>query len=236
MSFALGVLSSLVAAGIVGAIVAIRSRRPLSAVRLGVTIAPRLRDAGVSNVFASREEYVRNRTPSSATDYMATAQHELLYVGFWLAQAGEIEALHRTLRSMLDRGVRVTLVLLNPAQQEDRQERVAAVLELSAAGLQSRLQNAWDDLISFRGDLPPGAASRLTLHRHSEHLQASAFVFDRGRPSAKTLVDFKLYGMGRQGSFGIELRPPKKDLEGSLYARATRSFELIFERASPDDA
>jgi hypothetical protein len=235
MSFVESVAAGLVAAAILAVVAAVRARRPLSTVRLGVTVAPRMRRAGVSNIFASRAEYVRNRTPSSATEYMGTAKHEVVYVGFWLAQAGEIEPLHRALRSLLDRSVRVTLVLLDAELPEAQCERVAAVLDLSAAGLRDRLQNAWGDLMAFRRGLPANVASRLTLRGHGEHLQASAFIFDRGHPTAKTLVDFKLYGMGRQDSFGIELRPPKRDSEVSLYARATRSFELISERADAVD-
>ena len=232
MSFVLGVLSSLVAAALVAGFLALRARRPLSTLRLAATVAPRMNRAGIANVFASRDEYARNRRPSSVTDYMATAEHELVYVGFWLAQASEIEPLRQTLRLMLDSGVRVGLVLLDPDMNEAQLERVASVLGLSGAALRARLTTGWGDLLSFWGDLPDGVASRLALQRHCEHLQASAFIFDRGHRSAKALIDIKLYGLGRHESLGLELRPPKRGVDRSLYGRVTRSFELVSERAT----
>jgi hypothetical protein len=162
---------------------------------------------------------------------MKTAERELIYVGFWLAQAGEIENLKGALRSILDKGVRVTLVLLDSDLDVGQRRKVAAVLDIDAAALGERLRLAWAELLRFRGDLPSEAAARLVLKAHQEHLQASAFLFDRDGASAKTLVDLKLYGIGRQASFGLELRPPRRARAASLYARATRSFDLVAEGA-----
>jgi hypothetical protein len=230
-SFFLGVAASLLATVLFAAAAAARGRTERSSFHLTFRVAPRLARAGVKDVFASREDYVRHRRPSTATQYMQTAERELIYVGFWLAQAGEIENLKAALRSLLDKGVRITLVLLDENLDAGQREKVAAVLDIDAAALAERLRLAWAELLGFRLDLPAETAARLILKSHEEHIQASAFLFDRDSESAKTLVDLKFYGTGRQASFGLELQPPRHDVDASLYGRATASFGRIADNA-----
>jgi hypothetical protein len=229
MGFIEGVLASLVAAAILALFAVLRARvRPYSSLRLAFTVLPRMSRAGITNVFASRDEYVRRPGAPTVAQYMETAEASLVYVGFWLAQASEIEDLRRTLRALLDRRVRVSLVLLNAELDEAQAEKVAAVLALDVDRLRSRLRDAWTAITAFRAALPDDVRPRLTLRSHEEHLQASAFLFDRGRDSAKTLMDVKLYGIGRQGSLGLELRPTVSG-GSTLYERVTDSFANIEE-------
>lgn len=230
--FAIGVVSSIVASLILALVLSLRARMPFRTLRLMTTVTPRLSRTGVTNFFASRAEYSQYRKQTTVTEYMATAREELTYVGFWLAPAVEFEDLHHHLRKLLDRRVRVTLVLLDAGIDEDQRTKIGAALGISADALRDRLDNAWSELSRFKGALPAEARARLTLASHQEHLTASAFVFDRDRPFAKTLMDVKLYGIGRQSSFGIELRPPRRDVDGSLYENATRSFGAVAERAN----
>ncbi len=234
-SFLIGVASSIAGMLLWAGYAAFRTRMPLRTLRLAFSVVPRLSRSGVTGFFATRADYVRYRKQATATEYMAIAKEELVYVGLWLAQTSEIEDLHRTLRTMLDRDVRVTLVLLDDAIDNAMSTKLAAVLGLTAEALGDRLSNAWTSITEFKAKLPIEIAGRLTLLRHQEHLSASAFLIDRGRPSARTLVDIKLYGMGRQASFGIEFRPTKRGQAESLYERATRSFALVADRTENAD-
>jgi len=127
--------------------------------------------------------------------------------------------------------VHVSLVLLDIDLDDAQASKVAAVLALNAAGLRSRLQNSWTELTVFRAELSTNVRPRLTLRSHQQHLQASAFLFDRGRDAAKTLVDLKFYGVGRQGSFGLELHPTRERGVQNLYDRVTESLARIEQAA-----
>jgi hypothetical protein len=227
-SFLIGVASSLVATIVIAAGLALRARLPLwRTLRLAFGVTPRLARAGVSNVFPSRDDYVRYRKQRSATEYMQTAERQLTYVGYWLAQASEIEKLNTTILGLLGRGVDVTLVLLDEALPAPELGKIADVLGLPSSGLASRLETAWQEMTRLKAGIPVGMSGSLVLRRHRCHLSASAFLFDRGASSAKTLIDIKLYGVGRQGTVGVELQPPPKGAEGSLYERVTTSFETV---------
>ncbi len=76
---------------------------------------------------------------------------------------------------------------------------------------------------------PPEMRARFALLHHSEMITASALLFDYGTPTAKILVDQKLYGVGREGSFGMELKPSMAP--NSLYERVTGSYLTIRRRA-----
>ncbi len=233
-TFLLGVLSSAVAAVLIGLAVWFKTRTApsLRAFALFWSVARRMRETGVSNFFPSRADYVRFRKQATASEYLATAQHELSYVGYWLAHGVEFESIQAAMRTMLQLRKRIQLVLLADDIEDDSKARIAASLGISPASLSDRLTNTWHDFTTFRDDLRPEERGYFALRKHREHIGASAFIFDYGTASAKTLIDIKLFGIGRQGSFGLELKPAKRhgDAE-SLYHRVTLSFQKINELA-----
>ena len=186
----------------------------------------RMRENGVSNFFTRRSDYVQYRTQRTISEYIETTQHSLLYVGFWLAQGKEIGNIERTIQLLLNRDdCTVELILLNPDLDNITLKKLAAFLDLNHENLHTRVKQAWDDFQQLQKKLDPDKRRRFVLAHHDELLTASAFVFDYGKESAKTLIDFKLFGASREGSFGIELRRGK--VAENLYDRVTESYRKI---------
>ena len=78
-----------------------------------------------------------------------------------------------------------------------------------------------------RRDKPPrGVQIRVVVDNKGI---SSPRQFDPGTSDAKTLVDFNLFSIGREGRFGIEMRSNNRTNE--LYDRATRSFLEVSKRA-----
>jgi hypothetical protein len=221
------VAASLAAALIIAVLLRVRTGVTVSwaDIRLFWSVAGRLRESGVLGFYPSRAAYVRNRRQHTIGEYVETARHELLYVGFWLAGGTEIENVTASFRRLLEQGCRIELVLLDPAMDKDLASAVAEYLGLTPISFQQRLDAAWQQFARFRASLPSDQAALLTLLAHSQLLTSSAFVFDVRTAEAKTLVDFKLFRVGREGSFGIELRPTAS--ENGLYERTTKSFVAI---------
>jgi len=184
----------------------------------------------VTNFFTSRSDYVSFRKERSISEYIYTAKKELLYIGFWLAQGVEIENISRKLRGLLDDGCMIEIAFLDRNIDENLKSKIAAYLGISQESLIGRLNDTWFDMCRFRDDLPEDIKARFVLRSHQEAISSSAFIFDYGTQYAKTLVDFKLYGAGRENSFGVELTPSK--LPDSLYDRLTNSFLEIKRRSS----
>lgn len=188
-------------------------------------ITKRLMANGVSNFFASRADYVAHRTESTPAEYVLTANSELVYVGYWLAQATEIDKIADAIRKLVDHNRMVELVLLDPDVPKGVLDMWARFFGETREAFESRVRSAWERLTALRNGLEPTKRARLVLRKHRQFTGGSAFLFDRGTPSEKMLVDFKLFAMGREQSFGLEFRPVEEG--NSLYARVKKSFEAI---------
>ncbi len=237
VEFVVAVSSSLVASMLIVAAVRIRSRTVIGVRGLArfVSLVRLLHNAGVSNMFISRADYSTRRRERSISEYIGTAREQLTYVGFWLAQGIEMENIEEAIHRLLSSGIRVQVVFLSAKLPIEERRKLAVLLGVSPNALDSRLTESWTRMHAFQNALSTDLRLRFQLREHSERLSSSAFVFDHGRPEAKTLVDFKLFAAGRQGSFGIEFRPVRghraTDAD-TLYERMTNSFLKIVERST----
>jgi hypothetical protein len=225
IQFFLGILASLIASLILFVILQIKTRIILrwGTLKLFWLIVQRLRDNGIINFYTSRSDYVKFRKQSSIADYIETTKKEFIYIGFWLAQGTEMENITSKLFELLKRGCSVELVLLDPKSSHGN--KIAEYLGISFENYKARLKTTWEYLIKFKNSLPDDLKPRFLLRSHDKLISSSAFIFDYNTEFAKTLIDIKLYGMGRESSFGIELQPSK--MKNSLYYRITKSFLTI---------
>lgn len=234
LQFWLGVVNGLVATLIAWLIIQIKTGAvfSLKIFSLFWSITRRLKDAGVTNVFTNRSDYVNFREEKSIPDYIKTAKKELIYVGFWLAQGVEIDKIEKTFLELLNKGCTLELVFLNSQIDRILANKIAVYLGMSQDTLTARLEGTWSVMRQFKQSLADPVKGRFILRRHEEVLTSSAFIFDHGIESAKTLVDFKIYGAGRGESFGIEMKPCR--LQNSLYNRLTTSFFEIRNKSVVD--
>lgn len=225
LHFFFGILTSIIASLILIAILQAKTRVILrwGTLKLFWSIVRRLKDSGVINFYTCRSEYVKFRKQSSISDYIETANKELIYIGFWLAQGIEMENITKKLLQLLKRGCSVELIFLDPNSSHG--DKIAEYLGTSFENYKARLTTTWRDIIKFKHSLPKDLKPRFILRSHNKHISSSAFIFDYNTETARTLVDIKLYGVGRENSFGIELQPSK--LDNSLYDRVTKSFLAI---------
>jgi len=229
IQFFLGVVTSLVATVLFLVILQIKTRSVLSfeVFMAFWRLARRLRDNGVSNFFASRADYARYRPQGAISEYIETTHRELIYVGFWLAQGIEINNIKAIIPKLLRENCLVEFVFLSP--DFVAMDQLAEYLGVSPKTIRARVMDALESMVHLRNSLPPELSGRFILKVHKQLITSSAFVFDHGTPKAKTLIDIKLFGLGRERTFGIELRATKSP--DTLYAHITRSFMDIRKTA-----
>ena len=122
------------------------------------------------------------------------------------------------------------MVLLNPEIDDVRAEVIAAYLGITVSSFRVRLAEAWDQMRRYRQAIPAECRDKFVLRAHNEAVYSSCFIIDYGTPSAKVLVDIKLYGIGRENSFAIELVNP--GTMNSLYDRFAMSFQRIRDKST----
>lgn len=229
--FWLGVASSLLAAVVfvVATVAAVRLRTAASlngrSIGAYISMTRRMAKAGVSNFFSERTDYARHQQYRTVSEYMLSASAEYVYVGFWLAHGTEVANIQRAIRAMLESGRRVELVFLDSNVDDVVLDRTAQYLALSSANLTARLRSAWDDMENFERTLSVEQRRRFRLLAHQQILTSSAQIVDQGHPGTRVLLDVKLFGVGREGSFGLEVQPSRAG--GDLYDRIVRSFNEI---------
>jgi hypothetical protein len=196
--------------------------------RKSARIADMISGAGISGFYQDRTQYVLAQDHGDVSKYIKTAHSTLTYVGMWLSHSTEQANVMSAIESLLDRGCTVEIVLLDHELEERLLEWLAHYLATDPGAMRTRLRESWDYFNRKSGTLSQSAKRRLAIKRHSALTTASAFLFDVGRPEAKTLVDMKFFHAPREKSLGMELRGQP---ESELYIRLTQSFQAIVHSA-----
>jgi hypothetical protein len=193
-----------------------------------IGFAWRMHRSGVINFYTSRHEYHTARR-ETLEDYIGSAKKEFLYVGFYLAGATDTSRLDESFRRILDRGCKVTLVLLSDNLDAPIREFLEEHLAIAADTLVPRIQHAHEHFADFATTLSAPSRALFTVKRHQVPLSSSAMFIDFDEKGGRLLVDCKAYGEGRDNSFGLEVKP--QDGSSSLSAVLARSFRRIAEGA-----
>jgi hypothetical protein len=134
------------------------------------------------------------------------------------------------LSTLLDRGCKIELVLLDPNAPRETIRAVERFLAVPDNTLQQLLRYAYEHFHTLRNKLSVDAQSRFTIKLHQETLSSSAMLLDEGEPDGRMLVDNKIHQAGRDRSFGIEFLL-NSDARGLAEDFAT-SFKRIAAAAS----
>jgi hypothetical protein len=224
-NFVSGVLQNLVAdvvvlvsGGLLALLFALRARLRL----LGALI--RLSRSGVSNIFLQRSEYVSKRS-RTVGEFIESANRDFTYVGVDFSLATEQSRIDKSFRILIDKGCKVTVVLLDSAASAELTEYLEDHFAFARNTIAARAQHAVDYFLAMRASLAPSKTSQLDIRLHRLPLTASAFILDGNEPSRMMLVDQKWYAAGRDKSLGIEFTKKKDD--GALQEAIFMSFSRL---------
>jgi hypothetical protein len=185
---------------------------------------------GVSNIYFDRSEYISKRS-RSVEQFIASATRDLEYVGIYFSVATDQSRVDDTIKSLIRKGCRVKLVLLDDQSSDETFQYLERAFALAPESLKQRVSHARDHFIAFREELAPGERPLLELRLHQLPLLDSAFMIDIGEQKSALLIDRKWFGAGREKSFGLEFIGTVK--EGTLFETVSKSFARISELAQP---
>ena len=233
MGFLLGVLASVIAAGIVYFVGWLLSPflGSWSSYFNLIGSAHRLQRAGIHNIIPSRSDYRLLRNGETIPNYLSQVRHSLIYIGFWHAKGIEMVNIRDVFFELLERGCSIELVLLDRNVDDATAAIIAQYLAISANGLKDRVEEAWRYITKLKAEVPARHADRITVKAHSNAVYASCFIMDHQHSFAKMLVDIKIFGLGRENGYGMEL--VKTGEHNNLYDRFLHSFLKISEGAVP---
>lgn len=191
--------------------------------------ARRLQRAGINNIIPSRSDYRLLKGGETIANYLSSVKYSLIYIGFWHAKGVEMANIDRIFLELLRRGCSIELVLMSNTTNDTTSQIVASYLGIDVAGLRTRIEEAWRYIDALAKKIPHGERYRFVVRAHTNAVYASCFVIDRDTPSARILVDVKIFGLGRESSFALEL--VKTTQANNLFDRFLQSFLLVAEHA-----
>ena len=113
----------------------------------------RMRKNGIINFYNSRQEYVTSRTERSSADNILRCRRQFTYVGFYLSGATERDRIDSVLSTLLDRGCRIELVLLDPNAPTETIRAVERYLAVPDGALPQLLRHAREHFHTLRSKL-----------------------------------------------------------------------------------
>ncbi len=228
-SLCIGVAGSVIAAVIVAVVARAKgwiqfawSRRSRSAAML-----KRMEDAGVTNFYASRDDYARYRGAPRLLDYLATAKASIHIASHWMAHGVEMEGVVAGIAQLVrpPHNLRVVVGIVSPTAAYVAS--MASFFDISGQELLVRTQAAVRRLSDARQGLSPEERTRFTIKLYDAIPIASVIILDAERPDGRLQMDIKPYKTPRRDAFALELGGP----QCPLYVRCRDAWLRLLEEA-----
>jgi hypothetical protein len=223
-----GLLNELIISSIFVVIVGLWSyvkRSSILGFVFGFGFMMRMRRSGFNNFYCNRGEYAVARKEKSLEDYMLRAKRHLMYVGFYLAQGTDHSRLDSTIKKLLGQGCTVEIVLMHEDVDPDVMHALEEYLGTATGTLRARLAHGFRHFTELRTTLSKDQQGRLIVKRHQKMITSSAFLFDQADREGSILVDSKIWGSGRDKSYGMELAWSEKPT--GMASELVESFRAI---------
>jgi len=159
--------------------------------------------------------------------YLARAEREVDYIGFWLASSLENSDLLDRIRTSVAAGIRFRIAFMNP--ESPLVDYYARYFNVSESELSDRILRSVEKLQQLQSELAPRVRQDLQLLFHEYPLSASCFMIDPHTSRARLMVDHKFPHGARTFSYGLELAAQK----GGLLEKLEKEYEEILRTAVP---
>lgn len=230
----LGVLGSVLAAGVVTIMVRANNKLsvPLRGGRRRRKLMRRLEDAGLSNFFASRADYVKYRNAPKLSDYLSIATERVLISAYWMAQGVEMEGVVDEIEKLIlgPKKVLFSIVIIDPTAQYI--DALSQHLNVQREYLVSRVQGTLATLHELHVRLPKDERQRLCILVHRTVPMASIIALDPDQKSGRIQIDIKPYKTSRQESVSFEFMGRDR----KIYELLRSSTERLIDDAVAFDA
>lgn len=166
----------------------------------------RIEAAGITNFYASRDDYYRYRGAPQLLDYLSLATKSIRIAAYWMSHGIEMEGIAQSLAKMAKppRNLDITIAIIDPTAPYI--PALASFLNMSARELIFRAQLSLSKLWEARENLLPEERTRFKIKVYSSVPIASVIILDAEQPDGRLQLDFKAYKVPRHFSFAFELR------------------------------
>jgi hypothetical protein len=195
------------------------------------TLRDVLKGGGVTNMIPSRQDYHGR----SIEEFVRTAEHNLVMTGIAFRTAIQYERLQDTLGELAQRGVKVTISLINP-DNALAVNALAMSLGEQPQDLSREIREAIAALSITRNGLTDANRANFSLKVHDAVPFASGIMIDAFEPSRKGTiqVEVKPYKARRSDCFAIETKGSNDYIDNkTLYKTLRDSWTKLIVDGHP---
>lgn len=207
-SFLVGVLSSVVAAVLVGVVARSRGWFSFSwrSLTRSVMLQRRIEASGITNFYASRDDFAKYRGAPRLLDYLTLANNSIRIAAYWMAHGVEMEGIAQGLAAMTKppKRLNITIAIIDPTAPYI--SALASYLDMDPDELRARARSSLLKLWQARQGLAEDERARLHLKVCTTSPIASVIMLDPEEPDGRLQIDVKAYKTPRNFSFAFELR------------------------------
>ena len=185
----------------------------------------RIKSAGVTNFYVSRDEWQQYRNPPRLVDYLMTAKKSVKIATYWLAQ-GSIEGVLGIYKKLLDRGITVEVVTIMPI--DSIANTLAMDVNESPSTIKTYVSLALDKLVGLKKQLNPEVSELFSVCTSRVIPQAAVIFLDGETKDGRIQLEFRPYGLPRNDSFSMEVSCREN---AKLYMILEKSWNKFFNDA-----
>ena len=184
-------------------------------------LCKRILNAGISNFYVGRNEWLLYRNPPNLTDYLLTATKSVQIATYWLAQ-GTIEGVQSAYIDLASRGIVVDIVMID--SMGGLPSILSSDIKTPPEVIKQNVENSLSALNTLRDGMPPETRRYFRIGVSKSLPQAAAILIDAGEKTSKLQLEFRPHGLPRSKSFSLELVPQSKESLHTILELAWRSF------------
>lgn len=195
-------------------------------------LANRLEKAGLSNFYASRDDYAKYRNAPRLIDYLKFAEKSIKVAAYWMAHGTEMEGVADNLIKLVKppKNIDITIGIINPTSSYIAE--LALYLGCEPQEIVDRIESSLTKLYKAKEEqLSPDEKKRFRIKVYDAIPIASVIMLDSEEKNGRTQIDIKPYKAPRQNSFTFEL----SGRGHSLYDVCTSAWTKLLDEAEDFD-
>ncbi len=169
-----------------------------------IQVAQRIYRAGMSNFFASRDDYTKYRKKSRQFEYLTQAKKSIHVISLWMAYGTEAEDVPKQLAKFVseNKDVSITLAVINP--KVNFLDELDDYLDIKPGSSKTRIQLTLGKMSAARKTLGVAEQNRFNIRVYNVLPTVSLIALDMNEKNGVIQADMKLYKASRQNSYGLE--------------------------------
>lgn len=166
----------------------------------------RIAEAGITNIYTSRDDFAKYRNAPKLIDYLKLAQKEIYISALWMAHGTEMEGIATEIARLTKppKNLEITVAIISP--DNPAIPALALYLNMNEIELKRRISSSLDKLIEEKNKLAPEEKARFIIKAYVAAPIASVIMLDPHYDYCRMQFEINPYKTARHYNFSFEFQ------------------------------